>query len=129
MAEESQSTVQFVNPHPMKIDMVKFEGKNNFGMWRCEVMDALTASNFEDTLRLEEKPEETSKKNWNKMNRIACGLIRPCLTQDIKYHVLYDTSAMKMWKILEKKYQEYRVSTVSKEEALSLPVEEGTPYF
>ena len=41
-----------MNPHPLKIDMVKFEGKNNFGMWRCEVMDALNASNLEDTLLL-----------------------------------------------------------------------------
>jgi len=38
------------------------------------------------------------------MNRTACSLIRSCLTQDIKYHVLYETSAMKMWEILEKKY-------------------------
>ena len=26
------------------------------------------------------------------------------MTQDIKYHVLYETSAMKMWEILGKKY-------------------------
>jgi len=37
-------------------------------------MNALTASNLEDTLRLEEKPEETSEKDWNKMNRMACDL-------------------------------------------------------
>jgi len=37
----------------LKIDVVKFDCKNNFGIWRCEVMDALTASNLEDTLRLE----------------------------------------------------------------------------
>jgi len=29
--------VKSVNLHPMKIDVVKFDGKNNFGMWRCEV--------------------------------------------------------------------------------------------
>ena len=38
------------------------------------------------------------------MNRTICGLIRSYLTQDIKYHVIYKTSAMKMWEILEKKY-------------------------
>ena len=53
----------------MKIDVIKFEGTNNFGMWRCEVMDALTTSNLKDTLRLKEKSEETSEKDWNKMNR------------------------------------------------------------
>ena len=59
-------------------------------------MDALTSSNLEDTLRLKEKPEETSEKDWDKMNRMTCDLIRSCLTQDIKYHVLYETSTMKM---------------------------------
>jgi len=38
------------------------------------------------------------------MNRTASGLIRSCLTQDIKYHVLYVMSAVKIWVILEKKY-------------------------
>jgi len=32
-------------------------------MWRCEVMDALTTSNLEDVLLLEEKSEETSVKD------------------------------------------------------------------
>jgi len=36
--------------HPLKIDVIKFDGKNNFEMWRCEVMDVLTTSNVEDTL-------------------------------------------------------------------------------
>jgi len=38
------------------------------------------------------------------MNRMTCGVIRSYFTQDIKYHVLYETSARKIWKILEKKY-------------------------
>ena len=63
MAGDNQSTVKFVNPHLIKIDVIKFDGKNNIGMWRCEVMDALTASNLEDTQCLEEKQEETSEKD------------------------------------------------------------------
>jgi len=67
-------------------------------------MDALTASNLEDTLRLEKKHKATSEENWDKMNQMACGLIRSCLIQDIKYHVLHETSARQLWEILEKKY-------------------------
>jgi len=104
MAGDSTSTVKSVNPHPLRIDVVKFDGKNNFGMWRCEVMDALTASNLEDTLRLEKKRDSTTEEDWDKMNRTACGLIRSCLTQDIKYHVLHETSARQLWEILEEKY-------------------------
>jgi len=32
MVGESQSTVKAVQPHPMKIDVIKFDGTNNFGM-------------------------------------------------------------------------------------------------
>ena len=53
MAGYSTSTVKSINPHPLRIDVVKFNSKNNFGMWRCEVMDALTTSNLVDTLWLE----------------------------------------------------------------------------
>ena len=62
MAGDGISTVKFVNPHPLKIDVVKFDGKNNFGMWRCKEMDALTASNLEDTMRLEKKRDSTTEK-------------------------------------------------------------------
>ena len=61
MAGDSISMGKIMNPHPLKIDVVKFDGKNNFGMWRCEEMDALTTSNLEDTFRLEKKPEATSE--------------------------------------------------------------------
>ena len=44
------------------------------------MIDALTASKLEDTLRLEKKPEAISEEDWDKMNRTACGLIRSCLT-------------------------------------------------
>ena len=92
-----------MNPHP-RIDVEKFNGTNNFVMWRCEVMDALTTSNLEDTLRLEKKRSTTTEEEWDKMNRSACGLIRSCLTQYIKYLVLHEISARQLWEILERKY-------------------------
>ena len=58
----------------MKIVVVKFDGTNNFEMWRCEVMDVLTTSNLEDTLQLKEKLKETSENDWDKKNRMTCGL-------------------------------------------------------
>ena len=39
------------------------------------------------------------------MNRTACGLIRSCLTQDITYHVMHETSARQLWESLEEKYR------------------------
>ena len=68
MAGESTSMEKFMIPHSLRIDVVKFNGMNNFGMWRCEVMDALTTSNLEDTLRLEKKRNSTTEEDWDKMN-------------------------------------------------------------
>ena len=82
MAEEIAS-VKTMNTHP-RIEVVKFNGTNNFGMWRCEVMDALNASNLEDTLLLEKKKSTTTDEEWAKMNRSACGLIRSCLLIEAK---------------------------------------------
>ena len=62
MAGDSLPMVKSMNPHPMKIDVIKFDDTNNFEMWRCEVMDTLTTSSLEDTLRLNEKLKETLKR-------------------------------------------------------------------
>ena len=74
MAGDSTFTMKFMNPHPLRIGVVKFDGKNNFGLWRCEVMDALTVSNLEDTLQFEKKRDSTTEKNWYKMNRNSVWL-------------------------------------------------------
>ena len=60
--------------------MVRFDDMKSFDMWRCKLMDVLTSSNLKDALRLEEKPKETSEKDWDKMKRTACGVIRSFLT-------------------------------------------------
>ena len=122
MAESSQSSVKSVSHLLTKIDVVKFDGINNFGMWRREVMDPLTTSNLEDSLRLKEKSEETSENDWDKMNWTTCGIIRFYLTQNIKYHVLYEIFARKIYEILEKTYltKSVEFSFASEKEALSL---------
>jgi len=84
---------------------------NNFGMLRYEVMDAMTTSNLEDILYFEEKSEETSGKDWDKMNRTACGVIRFYLTKDNKHYVMYETFARKIWEILERKYLTKNIET------------------
>jgi len=50
------------NVHHMKIDVVKFDGTNNFGLWRCEALDALNAQNLKDTLELQERVAEVEEK-------------------------------------------------------------------
>ena len=44
-----------------KIDVKKFDGRNNFGLWQCEVIDALCQENLDIALE-EEKPEKMDDK-------------------------------------------------------------------
>ena len=50
------------NVHHMKIDVIKFDGTNNFVLWRCEVMGTLNAQNLENTLKLQERPTKVDEK-------------------------------------------------------------------
>jgi len=52
MAKDNQSAVNNVNIDQSKIDVLKFDGTENFGMWRCEVMDKLNVQNLKVTLLL-----------------------------------------------------------------------------
>ena len=95
MAENSQSSVKFVSHLSTKNDVMKFDDTNNFRMWRCEVMDALTASNLKDSTS-RRKIGGDIREGWAKMNRTTCGVIRSFLIQDIKYHMMTETSTRKM---------------------------------
>ena len=52
-----------------KFEVEKFDGTNNFGMWQCEVMDVLIQQELDSAL--EDKLEEMSDKDWDKINRQA----------------------------------------------------------
>ena len=53
---------------------------------------------------MEKKKSTTIDEEWAKMNKSACGLIRSCLSQDIKYLAQHETSTKHLWETLEKKY-------------------------
>ena len=85
-----------------KFEVEKFDGTNNFNMWQCEVMDVLIQQELD--IALEDKPKETSDKDWNKINRQACGTIHLCLANDQKYFLTREKKAKELWKMLEDKY-------------------------
>jgi len=44
------------------------------------------------------------EKVWKKMNRTAYGVISSCLSQDLKYDVINETSVKNIWETLARKY-------------------------
>ena len=84
--------MQNMHFHHPKIDVIKFDGEINFVMWRCEVMDALFTQWLIDTIENDATPAGMDEDVWIFRNRMACAVIRSCLTQDIKYNVMTATS-------------------------------------
>ncbi|KAH9782773.1 retrovirus-related pol polyprotein from transposon TNT 1-94-like protein [Citrus sinensis] len=85
-----------------KIDVEKFDGKINFGMWRREVMDALIQIDLDVVLK--NKRHLYDEEIWDRMNEKACGQIRSCLTKEVKYLVKNEECAVTLWCTLEEKY-------------------------
>jgi len=52
---------QYIPVSSTKFEVEKFDGKGNFGMWKCEVMDILVQMNLDFTL--EDKPEDLDDKS------------------------------------------------------------------
>ncbi len=50
------------------------------------------------------KPEEIEDGNWSTINRLACGIIRSCLSREQKYAFKNEISAHKLWKAFEDKF-------------------------
>ena len=82
-----------------KIDVEKFDGKINFGMWRREVMDALIQIDLDVVLK--NKRHLYDEEIWDRMNEKACGQIRSCLTKEVKYLVKDEECAVTLWRTLE----------------------------
>lgn len=84
-----------------KFEVEKFDGTNNFGMWQCEVKDVLAQQDLD--VALEEKPEDMSDVDWNRVNKMVCSTICLCLAKQQKFNVMRETSAKELWQKLEDK--------------------------
>ncbi|KAE8661311.1 hypothetical protein F3Y22_tig00113726pilonHSYRG00149 [Hibiscus syriacus] len=80
-----------------------FYGTGHFGMWQSEVLDALFQQGLDIAIE-GEKPDDVEEKEWKRINRLACGTIRSCLSREQKYAFSNETSASKLWKALEEKF-------------------------
>ena len=70
----------------MKVDFEKFDGKENFFMWKIRVEDLLVQADLDQAL--DEKPEGMTDRQWASLEKKACLVIRGCLTDAALYSVL-----------------------------------------
>nr|GEV19068.1 retrovirus-related Pol polyprotein from transposon TNT 1-94 [Tanacetum cinerariifolium] len=86
-----------------KLVVEVFDGTGHFGMWKSEVLDALFQQGLDIAVE-ESKPEDVEEMNWLTINRLACGMIRSCLSREQQYAFSKETSAYKLWVALEEKF-------------------------
>ncbi|KAE8708400.1 putative sphingolipid transporter spinster-like protein 2-like [Hibiscus syriacus] len=61
-----------------------FYDTSHFGMWQSEVLDALFQQSLDIAIE-GDKPDDVEEKEWKRINRLACGTIRSCLSREQKY--------------------------------------------
>nr|TKV95281.1 hypothetical protein SEVIR_9G352900v2 [Setaria viridis] len=60
----------------------KLDGKGNFSVWQCVVIDVLVQQGLIDVLK-GIKPESTTAEEWKVMERKAISTIRLCLFDEL----------------------------------------------
>ena len=94
-----------INASIAKVDVVKFDGTGNFGLWQRRVKDLLVQQGLVKALYGKaRKPETMTDDEWEELDMKAVSTIRLCLADELMYDVLNDVSTAAIWLKLESQY-------------------------
>jgi hypothetical protein len=88
---------------PSKFEVARFDGTGNFGLWQTRVKDLLAQQGISRVLS-EKKPAKVEDDKWEDMQAQACGVMRLCLSDQVMYHVMDESSPKKIWDKLAEKF-------------------------
>ena len=74
---ESRSKTAITNA---KVDVEKFDGRNNFYLWKSDIKDALYMLDLDQVLK-KTKLDDTRESEWERLNMKTYGLICYCLAK------------------------------------------------
>ena len=86
----------------MKMDFEKFDGKENFSMWKVRVEDLLVLLELDSAL--EEKLDGMSDKQWFSLEKKVCAMIRGCLSDAALYSMIEEKTPKGLWSKLHTPY-------------------------
>ena len=82
-----------INASIAKVDVVKFDGTGNFGLWQRRVKDLLVQQGLVKALYGKaRKPEMMTDDEWEELNMKVVSTIRLCLADELMYDVMDDVS-------------------------------------
>ncbi|CAA7038780.1 unnamed protein product [Microthlaspi erraticum] len=99
-----------MEPTQGKFEMEKFDGKGDFGMWKFKMMGQLEIQGLLSVIKEDftiylksDKQEEGSEAKVS--NKKAAKDLGTCLSDPILRKIMHETTALGMWKALERIYQ------------------------
>ena len=91
----------------IKVDFEKFDGKENFSIWKVWVKDLLVQLELDPTLK--EKPDGMFDKQWFSLEKKACAMIRGCLSDAMLYSVIEKRTPKGLWSKLHTLYMKKNI--------------------
>lgn len=121
--------VLFFTMSAVRLDIEKFDGVINFGLWQIQVMDVMIQSGIHKALKVGDSSKSSmSKEDWEELDLKAASTIRLCLAKNVLANVQGTSTAAELWKRLEELYQGKGISNrlLLKEQFHTLRMDEGT---
>ena len=88
-----------------KFEIEKFNGSNNFELWKVKMRDMLVQQGVAKALvGKTKKPYDMSNEDWNEIDEKALSAIRLCLADDVLFNIVSETTAAGLWTKLESLY-------------------------
>jgi hypothetical protein len=112
-----------------KFEIEKFNGKNNFEIWKVKMHDLLVQQGMVKALLGKEKqPASITDEDWDEMDARALSAIHLCLADDVLFNIVTDKTTVGLWSKLESLYMTKSLTNkiFLKRQLYSLRMKEGT---
>ena len=88
-----------------RFEIEKFNGKNNFEIWKVKMYDLLVQQGMVKALLGKSKqPYTMTDDEWSNNDDIALSGIQLCLVDDVLFNIVSEKTATGLWTKLEKLY-------------------------
>ena len=105
MVSELLVETMAVNTSTATVDLIKFDGTGNFGLWQRRVQDLLVQQGLVKALYGKaKKPEKMTDDEWDELDMKEVSSIRLLLADEVMYDVMEENTTAEIWLNLEKRY-------------------------
>ena len=88
-----------------KFEIEKFNGKNNFEIWKVKMHDLLVQQGVVKALLGKAKqPASITDEDWDEMDARALSAIPLCLDDDVLFNIITEKTVVNLWSKMESMY-------------------------